>query len=159
MQEFSHAVIFHVFLLFFFSQPSCLADSAYCHWFIPHKIEVNFGMRPVLQFPNSLRKTPRVEHMVPNCPVLHCKLSASTKSKAMQHTIIPHLSSWCYLSTQHTNIKPSPYSGPNCLQILWNSVLKVCHWNLLGKFSFDSFESYICMWNLGQTSIIFPKVT
>jgi len=88
-------------------------------------------MLPPLQFPNSLRKALRFEHMVPNCPMLHCKLNTSTKSKAMQHIIIPHLSSWCYLSTQHTNLKPSPYSGPNCsLQILWNSVLKGCHQNL-----------------------------
>lgn len=145
----------------FSSSPSPrLAEPVYCDWFTLHRIAVNFGMRPVLQFPNSLQKALIVEHMVPNCPMFHCKLSPSTKSKAMQHIIVPHLSSWCYLPTQHTDLKPSPYSGPNCsLQILWNSVLKGCHWNLLGKFSFDSFESCICMWNWGQTYIISLKVT
>lgn len=159
-QEFSHALLFHVFLLFFFSQPSCHVEPVYCHWFTLHRTAVNSVMQPKLQFPNSLRKALRVKHMMPNCTTFHCKLSPSTKSKAMQHIIIPHLSSWCYISTQHTNLKPSLYSGPNCsLQFLWNSVLKGCHQNLLGKFSFDSFESCICMWNWGQTFIIFPKVT
>lgn len=140
----------HVFSLFFFPQP------VYCHWFTLHRITVNFGMHSLLQFPNSLQKAFRVEHMVPNCPTLN---RPSTRSKAMQHIIIPHLPLWSYLSTQHTSLKPSSYSGPTCnLQILQNSVLKGYQWNLLGKFSFDSFESCICMWNWGQTSVIFPRV-
>jgi hypothetical protein len=154
-REFS---LFHVFSLFSFLQASCLAEPVYWHWVTLTRIVVHISMCHLLCFGSY--KALRGKHMLPNWPMLRCTLSLSSKSKAMQRIIIPQLSSWCYQSTQLANLTPSAFSGPlRILQILWNFVLKYCHWSLLGKFSFDLFESCVVMLNSGQTFIIFLKVT